>query len=352
MQHRDVSSRCVSIGSLAAVALVLATPGADAQTVEEFYRGRNITLVVSSGAGSGYDVYSRMLARHITKHIPGQPRIVVRNMPGASGIKAVNYLANIAERDGSVFSDTYSTMPLYPLLDGQGAAFDTMQLNWLGSINRAISVCITWHTTTFKTLDDVMQREMRISATGVGGWRVIVPRMFNAVAGTKFRVIMGYGPNEDYLAVERGEVEGSCTTYDTLQAVQIEWLRQRKVRFIAQFGLQPTAGLEGAAMALERIKDPEDRKAVDLIMSQQEYGRPFAAPPNVPADRVQALRSAFDETIKDPEFRADAQKAHLGVDSLTADQMGDLVRAAYSSPPAVVQRAKAILERAQRSPNQ
>jgi tripartite-type tricarboxylate transporter receptor subunit TctC len=269
-------------------------------------------------------------------------------MPGAGGIKAANHLATIAVRDGSLISDTYSTMPLYPLLDGQGATFDPLQFNWLGSISRAMSTCISWHTTKFLTLDDAMQREMRVSATGIGGWRVIAPRMLNLLVGTKFRVITGYGPNEDYLAIERGEVDGSCTTYDTLQATQFEWLSQKKVRLIAQFGQLPEPALDGATMVRERIKDPEDQKAFALIMSQQEYGRPFAAPPNVPADRVQALRAAFNATMKDPDFRSEAQQAHLWLDSLTAERMEELIKAAYSAPPSTIRRAKAILAQVQR----
>jgi tripartite-type tricarboxylate transporter receptor subunit TctC len=240
-------------------------------------------------------------------------------------------------------------MPLYPLLDGQSATFDALQFNWIGSIARAMSVCIAWHTTNFHTLDDVIQREMKTSATGIGGWRVIAPRMLNIVAGTKFKVITGYGPNEDYLAIERGEVEGSCTTYDTLQATQYEWLRQKKVRFIAQYGQKPEPELGNATMVIDRIKNPEDRKAFDLIMSQQEYGRPFAFPPNVPADRVQAMRAAFNATMQDPAFRSEAEKSHLWLDSLTGERMQELLKAAYASPPEVIQRAKSILTQAQRS---
>src|ERR1043166_2074034 len=160
MQRRNLGRRSIHVAALAALTLSLTAP-AGAQ--EEFYRGRTITLIIGSGAGAGYDVYGRLLARHITRHIPGQPRIVVQNMPGAGGIKAANYLATIAVRDGSLISDTYSTMPLYPLLDGQGATFDPLQFNGLGSIARAMSACIAWHTTSFRTLDDAIGREMRVS---------------------------------------------------------------------------------------------------------------------------------------------------------------------------------------------
>jgi tripartite-type tricarboxylate transporter receptor subunit TctC len=341
--------RRTRIVTFAGLMLALGMAQAPAQIPEEFYRARTVTLIIGSGAGPSYDVYGRLLARYLTRHIPGQPRIVVQNMPGAGGIKAANYLGAMAVRDGSLISDTYSTMPLYPLLEGQGATFDPLSFNWLGSIARSMSTCVAWHTTTFRTLDDAAQREMKVSASGIGGWRVISPRMLNLLVGSKFRVLAGYTANEVYLAIERGEVDGACTTYDTLQATQIGWLSQKKVRFIAQFGEQPVPDLEGASMVRERIKNPEDRKAFALIMSQQEYGRPFAAPPGVPADRVRALRDAFNATMKDPDFRAEAQQGHVWVDPLTGEQMEELIKKAYASPPDVIARAKSILAQVQRS---
>jgi tripartite-type tricarboxylate transporter receptor subunit TctC len=349
MQRSNKNSRRTGICTLAGLMLALEAAQAPAQTPEEFYKGRILTLIIGSGTGQSYDAYGRLLARHLTRHIPGQPRIVVQNMPGAGGIKAANHLATIAVRDGSLISDTFSTMPLYPLLDGQGATFDPLKFNWLGSISRAMSACIAWHTTPFQTLDDAIQGEMKVSASGIGGWRVISPRMLNLLVGSKFRVIAGYTPSEAYLAIERGEVDGACTTYDTLQATEFEWLREKKVRFIAQFGEKPVPDLEGATMVRDRIKDPEDQKAFSLIMSQQEYGRPFAAPPGVPADRVRALRDAFNATMKDPDFRAEAQRGRLWLDSLTAEQLEDLIKAAYATTPTVIERAKAILAQAQRS---
>lgn len=349
MQARNCGPCCTCVCLLTALTLVLAAAQTHAQTPEEFYNGRTITLIIGSGAGQSYDTYGRMLARYLTRHIPGQPRIVVQNMPGAGGIKAANFLGSMAVRDGSLISDTYSTMPLYPLFDGQGATFDPLRFNWLGSISRTMGTCVAWHTTTFRSLDDAIQREMKVSASGIGGWRVISPRMLNLLVGSKFRVITGYTASEVYLAIERGEVDGACTTYDTLQATQIEWVRQKKVRFIAQFGEQPAPDLEGATMVRDRVKDPEDQKAFALVMSQQEYGRPFAAPPGVPAERVRALRDAFNATIKDSDFRAEAKKAHLWIDPLTAERMEEFIKVAYATPPNVLQRAKSILAQAQRS---
>src|SRR5262249_11104430 len=212
-----------------------------------------VTLVIGSGVGPAYDTFGRLLARHLIKHIPGQPHIVVQNMPGAGGVKAANYVGSIAPRDGSLISDSYSTMPLYPLFDGQGATFDPLKFNWLGSLARPLSACVAWHTTSFYTLDDAIAREMKVSASGIGGWRVIASGMLNLLVGAKFRVISGYGASEVYLAIERGEVDGACTTYDTILATKFDWLSEKKVRFIAQFGERPEPELAGATMVRERI---------------------------------------------------------------------------------------------------
>ena len=276
-------------GMLAAIsAFGMVQSPAVAQTAAEFYKGRQLTIIISSGPGGGYDAYTRMLARFIGKHFKGgEPRIVLQNMPGADGITALNYVYNVAARDGSVIADTYSTMPFYNLLDGRNAKFDPLKLNWLGSISKAISVCIAWATTPFNTIDDAIAKPMRLSGTGAGGWRVTMPRLFNLVAGSKFEVITGYATPNDYLAIERGEVDGSCTTYDTLRATRMAWINDRKIRFLAQFGFGPTPGLEGVPMGLDRVRDPKDREAIELILSQQETGRPYVTPPDVPADRVQ-----------------------------------------------------------------
>jgi tripartite-type tricarboxylate transporter receptor subunit TctC len=317
-----------------------------AQTAQEFYKSHQITLIISSGAGGGYDAYSRMLARFLGRHIPSEPRIIVQNMEGADGLTAINYVTNVAPRDGSVISDTFSTMPFYMLIDGRNAKFDAQKINWLGSISKALSVCIAWHDSSFKTFDDALQRSMRVSGTGATGWRAVLPHLLNAVAETKFDVITGYATPADYLAIERGEVDGSCTTYDTLLASKIDWLKQKKIVFLAQFGLEPTPELPDVPMGLDRVKNPDDRAAMQLILAQQETGRPYLAPPDVPADRVHALQAAFDATMRDPDFIATAQQANLWLQPMAAEQMRSVIEKAYATPPAIVSRAKSLLQQA------
>lgn len=317
-----------------------------AAQAQNFYANKQITLIVGSGAGGGYDTNARVLARTLPKHIPGQPSIVVQNMPGASGVQAANHLYTIAERDGSVFGAMANTMPLDPLLGSGALRLDPRQFSWVGSIGKQINVCIAWATNNFDKFEDALQREMKVSATGATGWRALMPRILNSVADAKFRVITGYGTTESMLAVERGEVDGICTTYETLMGTQQQWLADKKVTFLAQFGFEPIPGIKDVPMGLAFVKNPADLEAIRLIFLQQETGRPFVAPPGVPKDRLAILRNAFDATMKDPAFLDEAAKSQLDVSPLNGAAIDEMLAKAYSSPPELVERAKVILARA------
>jgi tripartite-type tricarboxylate transporter receptor subunit TctC len=327
------------------MAAALAAP-ADAQSIEGFYKGKTITAIVGSGVGGGYDAVMRLLSRHITHHIPGEPKIIVQNMPAASGIAALNYVYNIAPRDGSVISGAANTMPFDPLFGGPAAKFDVFKLNWLGSLAKQTNVCLAWGATPFKTLADVQKQKMRVSATGATGWRSFLPLLVNGVTGTKFEVINGYESAASMLAVERGEVDGMCADYATVKTTQNDWIEQKKIVVLAQFGLTPLAGLENVPMGLDIIKDPQDHAAVRLFMMQQEWGRPFVMPPEVPADRLAALRTAFDMTMKDPAFLTEAAKLRIDIDPMSGAEMDKMFKDAYTTPPEVVERTKVLLKRA------
>lgn len=337
-------ARPATLGSWAAL-LTAATTAAHAETADAFYTDKQVKLVVSSGAGGGYDAYARLLARHLVKYLPGT-KLVIQNMPGAAGLAAINYTYNIAEKDGSYIADAYSTMPLYPLLDGTNAKFDAFKLNWLGSISRATSVCVAWHTAPFKTLEDAMNKTMRLSSTGATGWRTIMPRVYNEVGGTKFEIIMGYTTGNDLLAIERGEVDGGCITWDALASTRAEWIKDQKLTYLAQMGVKPLAALKGVPMGLDRIKNSRDREAAELILSQQETGRPYVMPPGVPSDRVEFMRAAFTKTMSDPEYLAESEKSGLLVDPLTGAEVQEIIKKAYATNKETVDYAKAILERA------
>jgi tripartite-type tricarboxylate transporter receptor subunit TctC len=328
------------------IGAIIVAPSASADAIADFYKGKSITVIVSSGAGGGYDTYSRALARHMVRHIPGEPRMVPQNMPGAGSLTAVNYVYNVAAKDGTVIGDSDSNMPFYTLFEGQNTKFDPYKLNWLGSIANQLSVCVAWSESSFKTIDDAMTRPMRVSGTGAQSWRVMLPKMFDSVAGAKFNVIPGYSSTEVFLALERGEAEGTCPTYDTLQATHFDWLQKNKLTFLIQFGLSPAKGLENVPLALDYVKNPDDKAAMKLLLSAQLTGRPYMAPPGVPADRVAALRTAFEATMKDPLFLADAEKIHLWIDPLNWNDMHKLLDSAYNASPTVIERARTLMKKA------
>jgi tripartite-type tricarboxylate transporter receptor subunit TctC len=328
-----------------AVAVALGSP-ATAQSVEDFYRGKTITALVGSGAGGGYDVNTRLLARNMARHIPGEPHIIVQNMPAGNGIAAMNHTFTIAPRDGTVFTAVVNNMPFEPLFGGSNARFDVFKLNWVGSLSKQTNVCLAWGASAFKTLDDAMRRKMRVSATGATGWRSFLPKLFNGVAGTQFEVINGYDSPGSMLAVERGEVDGICADYATVKATQGVWINQRKIAILAQFGLTRLAGLDDVPIGLDRVKDELDRKAVRLFLSQQEFGRPYVMPPDVPKERVAAIRKAFEETLVDPLFVEGAQKIQMDISPMTGPELEAMFREAYDAPPEVIARTKVLLQRA------
>jgi tripartite-type tricarboxylate transporter receptor subunit TctC len=334
---------------LAGVALLLASP-AGAQTVEQFYKGKSIAMIVGAGVGGGYDVYARALARHMTRHIPGHPAIVPKNVPAAGGIAAANMLYAVSEKDGSVIGAFPNNVPMDPLFDNPGVRYDARKLNWLGSIGKLQNVCATWHTSAAKTIAAAREREIVVAAAGATSNTAIMPKVLNALLGTRFKVIAGYdGGTGLTLALERGEAEGICgLSWSTMKASRPHWIRDRLLNVIVQMGLEKLPDLPAVPAALDLVAGQDDRQVIELILMRQEPGRPFAAPPEVPADRVTALRRAFEDTLKDAAFIAEAVKLQLELEPLTGIQIDRLLQRAHGAPRPIVQRAVELLEPAGR----
>lgn len=327
-----------------AFALLAMAGTAEAQSVEQFYSGRTLTFYVGSGVGGGYDVYVRPLARHMGSHIPGRPTIVVQNMPGAAGIKVTQYLYNAAPKDGSAIAAPYNTTAFQPLLLDKPVKFDALKLGWIGSMGKHQNICVAWHASPITAFDQVRTREMVVAATGVSGNAVAYPKLFNEILGTRFKIITGYDAAGARLAVERGEAQGICgMSYQTLIASNPEWILGGKVRVLAQIGLHPLPALKGVPMVLDMVKNPADRDMLEFMVLQQEVGRPIIAPPGLPADRLAALRKAFDATVHDPAFLAEAKRLKLEIDPVDADEALRLVKRAYAMPKDVIARAKTLL---------
>jgi tripartite-type tricarboxylate transporter receptor subunit TctC len=328
------------------IALLL-PPAAAAQTVKDFYRGKLITMIVGGGVGGGYDVYARAFARHMSQHIPGSPNIVPKNIPAAGGLAAANLLYTTDDRDGTVIGAFPNNVPMDPLFANPGARYDPLQLNWLGSIGKLQNVCATWHTSPVRTIAAARERDVIVAAAGAASNTAIMPRVLNALLGTRFKVVAGYDPGSGLtMAIERGEAEGICgLSWSTMKASRPHWIKDKLLNVIVQMGLEKLPDLPDVPAALDLTSDPQDRQVLELILQREETGRPFAAPPAVPADRVAALRQAFAETLKDPEFIGQATKLALEIEPLAGEEIHALLMQAYASPARILRRAIGLLER-------
>jgi tripartite-type tricarboxylate transporter receptor subunit TctC len=341
-----ISSRTM-IGCVAgAVCLTtLLAQTAYAQTVEDFYKSHPITMLVGSGAGGGYDVYARAFARYWTSHIPGHPNIIPKNMPAAAGLAAASTLYNGADRDGSVIGAFTNGAAMDPLFGNQAAHYDALRFAWLGSIGKLENVCFTWHTSPVKTIADARTHQVIVAAAGATSNSAIVPNMLNELIGTRFKVVPGYDTASGLtMAVERGEAEGICgLSWSTIKASRTHWITDKLLNVIVQMGLSKLRDLPDVPSALDLVEKPENRQVMELILIRQEAGRPFAAPPGTPADRVAALRQAFEDTLHDPDFTADAQKQQLEIEPMTGSEIETMLVKAYAAPKAVVQRAAELV---------
>jgi len=328
----------------AALAVFVTAPGARAQPTQDFYKDKQITMLVSTAAGGGYDTYARTLARHMTKHIPGNPGIVPKNMPGADGAIAASSLYNSVPPDGLTFAALTNGIAMDPLFGRFAGRFDAQRFSWIGSIGKLMNVCVTWHTSAVKTIEQARQREVIVSASGATSNSVMMPKIANQLLGTKFKVITGYADPDVTLAMERGEVEGVCgLAYTTLKATRPQWFRENKLNILLQIGLTKFPDLPNVPSAVDLLSNPADRRVLELILMRQEMGRPFAAPPGVPAERIALLRRAFDATLEDPAFLSDAARLQMEIDPLDGAAIGALLAKAYNTPKDVVAAAAQLV---------
>jgi len=330
-----------------AIGLVAAFIGvvhsARAGSVEDFYRGKSITLVIGYSVGGGYDLYGRLVARHLGKHIPGQPNIVPQNREGAGSLRAAIYLYNAAPKDGTVIGTFSRSMSVAPLLTE--APFDATKFTWIGSTSTDVNLCMTWGTTAIKTWNDMLTKPSTLGGLGAGADPDIFALMFRNLFGAKIKLVTGYpGTNDVALAMERGEVDGMCgVSWSTVQTRHLDWLQAKKVNIPVQAGLTKAPDLPDVPIVTDLVKDPEQMQMVRLILASQAMARPFVAPPGIPDDRKRALIDAFDKTMKDPEFLAEAQKMKADINPVSAAEIDRLLAEVYKTPKDVVAKAaKAI----------
>lgn len=327
--------------------LIAASAQAGAQSVEPFYKGKTITIVVGIEQGTGFDLYGRALARHMGRHIPGAPTMIVTNMPGASGLISFNWLANVAPKDGSTFAMASFSVPFEPMFGNESARFKGQQLNWIGNMDSGVSVCLGRTDSGIDKWSDLMERELTIGAAGRAGAISQAPRALIELSGVKLKLIEGYvGTASIKLATERNEVQGICGI--SLSSVRTQWqdvLDSGLVKMLLQLGPKADPALAGVPHVFDFAKGEEERKIYNLIFGPQGLGRSFAAPQDVPADRVNALRDAFTATINDERFLEDAKKIKLDIQPQSGAEVQAFVEAIYATEPEIIARAKKVLGR-------
>jgi tripartite-type tricarboxylate transporter receptor subunit TctC len=320
--------------------------GARADDVEQFYKGKTIRVIGGHSVGGGYDLYARLLARHWSKHIPGHPSIVVQTMTGAGGLRLTNFIYTVAPKDGTVIGTFSRSIPTIPLLTPP-ATFDARKFTWLGSISSDTSLCLTGGRSQVKTWQDMLTRPSIMGGQAVGADSDIYARLYKNVLGAQIRLVSGYpGTTEVTLAMERGEVDGICgLSWGTVKVSHPQWRANKTVHFLLQAGLKANPDLPDVPFAMDVVKDAEKKQILYLHFAPQAMGRPFMAPPDIPADRKAALIKAFDETMQDQDFLADAAKQRMDIDPMTGSQIDQLLAQIYSTPPDVVAKAaQAIAE--------
>jgi tripartite-type tricarboxylate transporter receptor subunit TctC len=321
--------------------LSVATPASAQDDVAAFYKGKTVRLLVGIGVGSGYDINARLLARYLPKYIPGSPTVIVQNQPGAGSLSMTNQLYAGGPFDGTAIGASFNGLPTTPLLQPVGARFEATKLNWIGSTNRETQAMYVWSASPIQTFADLTTKEMIVGAQAPGSTQYDYPKLAEKLFGWKFKVITGYEATPKiHLAMERGEVHGTWANWSTLKAIAGQWIEEKKIRILAQWALRKHPELPDVPLILDQAKTEEQKQALDLALARLEFGRPFFMPPNVPAERVAAIRRAFDAVMKDTEFLAEADKLKIEIDPLAGEQVAALIEQIYKTPAETVARVR------------
>jgi tripartite-type tricarboxylate transporter receptor subunit TctC len=332
--------------ALAAATISTAFTG-HAQSIEEFYKGKTIQMMIGYGPGTGGDLYARVLSRHIGNHIPGKPSVLLQNMPGAGGLTAVNQLYNVAPKDGTVIGYGPRGLFINPLYGMEEARFEAVKFTWLGSMSKETSMCVTWHGSDIKTIEDAKKREVPVGSVGAGGSSYQFPILLNGLFGTRFKPLLGYPSSAAiFLAVERGELDGQCSfSWGTIKSAYPQWIEKKYLNYLLQLAVKKNPEIPDVPLVMDLAKDDETRQVLILMFADQEMGRPVAAPPGIPADRAEALRAAFAATMTDRAFLDDASKSGASIDSpISGREVESVITSIYASPKPVIEKVKAVTE--------
>ncbi len=329
---------------LAVMSLLLGVIPATGESGEPF-TGKTVSVIVGFGSGGGYDMWGRLVARHIGAHLPGKPTVIAQNMPGAGSYVAASHIYNAAPKDGTVFGIIARDAALGPLTGAPGARFDPTKLSWLGTPATETNVCMAYHTAQVKTVQDLLQKQLIVGDTGPGTGTRQFPQVLNAVMGMKFKLVSGFKSSADvFLAMERGEVEGFCESYDSVKSRRPDWIPTKKVNLLFHGGAAPNPELKGVPFILDLARTPEQRQIVEFLYIGQGIGRPFVAPPDMAPDRLKMLRDAFSATMKDPAFVADVKKAKFELDPEDGEHLAGLIAKIYATPRSIIDKVGQLLK--------
>ena len=331
---------------VAAAAILMTAVTASAQPVAEFYHGRNMDLIVGSGPGGGYDLYARLLSRRMGEYIPGKPNLIVKNMAGGGGIRAGNLLYNVSPRDGSTIGTFSNAMITAPLIGSEATKFDPSKFTWIGSAASEDSVCVAWKTADVKSWDDLRDKKLMVGTAAPGTTTYTFPVMLRNMFDAKFELITGYpDASQVALAIERSEVQGICQTFSSLNAQRPQWIRDKEVNVLISIGLKRIPELPDVPSVMELAKNDEQTQMLKVILAPNFAGRPLFAPPEIPADRRDILRQAFDAVVKDPALVEDAKRQRLEIAPASGKDVEDLVKSVYATPAAMIEKVKQVVSK-------
>jgi tripartite-type tricarboxylate transporter receptor subunit TctC len=332
------------MGSLGALLAVGIAPAA-AQTPAEFYKGKTVQFMVGYPPSGGFDAYTRAAARFISKHIPGNPTVIVTNMPGASSLQFVRYLQKQAPKDGTQFGMFNRGLMPKSVLEPKETGVDFTKFTWIGSMNSELAICYTWAAKGVTSIDQLKDHKLTLGDTSKNSGGYIYTSMMRTLYPNNFRTVLGYATTGDiWLAIERGEVDGNCTVLSSVQTQRPEWLAQKKINVLVQFGEAKHQDLPNVPTIFELIKDENQKKAIAFLTAAEAIGRPVIGPPDMQADRTAALRQAFLDTMKDPEFLAFAKKAKMDIDVVSADKAAAIAKAIQNTPKEAVEVARKFMD--------
>jgi tripartite-type tricarboxylate transporter receptor subunit TctC len=340
----QISKRGIAIGALLAVCSAGVIP-ARAQAPRDTLAGKNVSLIIGFGAGGGYDMWGRIVARHIGKYLPGKPNVVAQNMPGAGSYVAASHIYGGAPKDGTAFAIISRDAALGPLSGAPGARFDATKLSWIGTPTKEHNVCIAYHSAAVKSAADLREKQLILGDTGPGTGTRSYPKVLNDLLGFKFKLVSGFQSSVDvFLAMERGEVDGICESLDSINIRRPDWIAGKKVTVLLQAGSAPHPDLKDVPLVADLARTPEERAVLEFLYAGQGIGRPFVAPPDLPPERLKMLREAFDATMKDADFTAESKRGKLELEPDDGEHLAALIKKIYATPKPIVDKVTELIK--------